>query len=68
MAICRGILNKHWLESFAAGCNDESCDKVRALKKYCLCLPFSKPPFQVVKERVAMIAREQGIEIGHEAV
>lgn len=44
-------------------CNDESHQKVRALKKYCACMPFVKPQPEMVAGRIMKIAKDEGMDL-----
>eukprot|EP01052_Picozoa_sp_SAG31_P024204 SAG31_NODE_2043_length_6582_cov_2.798952_6_plen_402_part_00 len=48
-------------------CNDDGHQKVRALKKYCLCLPFQRPQPEMVLNRIMDVAKKEGMDLGLEA-
>ena len=48
-------------------CNDDAHQKVRALKKYCLCVPFQRPQPQTVMERIINVAKKEGMDLVPEA-
>ena len=49
-------------------CNDETAEKVRALKKYCVPMVFAKPLFAQVKERIRMICKAEGMNVNDEGI
>jgi replication factor C subunit 1 len=49
-------------------CNDDTHDKVRALKKHCLCLPFILPHVTEVKKRILEIAKIENMTISAEGI
>ena len=49
-------------------CNDDTSDKVRALKKHCLNVPLTMPHITHVKKRILEIAAKENMSISEEAV
>ena len=61
------IINKSQVPILCC-CNDETHDKVRALKKHCLCLSFAMPYIEQVKDRVRTIAKLEKMDVSDAAI